>query len=273
MVVSSCCVSGEEDLDPQVREVWQQLHNVCDPELDEPITDMGFVETVVPDSDGKVAVSFRLPTYWCSANFAYLMASDIRLEVEKLDWVSRVNVRLEDHMFEEQVNTGVNEGMSFRDTFADLAPDEGLDEIREKFRKKAFQRRQEVMLIGLRQLGIKDEEIVRLTLSQLDAVQFDEDEEVKQKPRYLEIIGRLDLANGPDDLAFRDYDGNVLKAEHLTEYLSVLRGVRINMEFSGALCRGLLSTRYKELDRDSDEPTLVDFILDRVPPRELAEST
>ena len=71
----------------------------------------------------QVAVSFRLPTYWCSANFAYLMASDIRLEVEQLDWVSRVRVKLEDHMFEDEVNTGVNEGLSFRDTFAvDNAP-------------------------------------------------------------------------------------------------------------------------------------------------------
>ena len=132
------CVTGHNDPDPHVRDVWRELDKVCDPELDEPITDMGFVAGLDVGENGQVAVSFQLPTYWCSANFAYLMASDIRLEVEKLDWVSRVRVRLRDHMFEDQVNTGVNEGLSFKQAFADLAPDQGLDEIREKFRKKGL---------------------------------------------------------------------------------------------------------------------------------------
>lgn len=267
------CVADDGAQTARIREVWQRLDKVCDPELDEPITDMRFVENVTVDGGNQVAVSFRLPTYWCSANFAYLMASDIRLEVEKLDWVSRVRVRLEDHMFEDEVNTGVNEGLSFRDTFAELAPDENLDEIREKFRKKAFQRRQEVMLLGLRALGYSNEQIVTMTLDEFDAIQFADDDEIRQKMRYLDIVGELDLASKPDDVVFRNYDdGARLIAAELTQHLSSLRGVRINMEFSGALCRGLLSTRYKELDTNAEEPTLVDFILDRVPPRQSAES-
>lgn len=253
--------------DARLVDVWQRLDTVCDPELDEPITDMGFVEDVDIKHD-QVAVRFRLPTYWCSANFAYLMASDIRLEVEKLDWVSRVSVRLEDHMFEDQVNTGVNEGRSFREIFADLAPDQGLDEIREKFRKKAFQRRQEVMLLGLQGLGFSNTQIVSLTLHELSSVQFNSEEDVRQKARYLDIVRQVGRATGPADLAFRSYEGNAFEADDLAHYLSKLRGVRINMEFSGALCRGLLSTRYKELDPTTDEPTLVDFMLDRVPPRQ-----
>ncbi len=265
-------VSGADTQATHAAEVWQRLEKVCDPELDEPITDMGFVEGVDIDDDHQVSVRFRLPTYWCSANFAYLMASDIRLQVEKLAWVKRARVRLEDHMFDEQVNTGVNEGLSFRQIFADLAPDESLDEIREKFRKKAFQRRQEVVLLGLQGLGFSNEQIVTMTLSEFDAIQFTNDEDIRQKARYCEIIGELGLARQPDDLAFRDYDARPFKAAELGDYLSKLRGVRINMEFSGALCRGLLSTRYKELDRDSDEPTLVDFMLDRVPPARGLES-
>lgn len=263
---------GVDHGNAQVAEVWRRLEKVCDPELDEPITDMGFVEGIDLDENGQVAVRFRLPTYWCSANFAYLMASDIRLEVEKLSWVSRTRVHLEDHMFEEQVNTGVNEGHSFRKIFADLAPDQGLDEIREKFRKKAFQRRQEVMLLGLQGIGFDNQQIVTMTLREFDAVAFSNDEDVRQKTRYRDIIDQLGLAREPADLAFRDYDGRSLEAADLAEHLSKLRGVRINMEFSGALCRGLLSTRYKELDRDSEEPTLVDFILDRVPPARSLEN-
>jgi hypothetical protein len=51
----------------------------------------------------------------------------------------------------------------------------------------------------------------------------------------------------------------------MATYLGDLKSVRINMEFNGALCRGLKSTRYKEAEFVDGEPTLVDFILDRVP--------
>ncbi len=257
----------EVDLgNPKVRAVWAQIGKVCDPELDEPVTDMHFIERVDIDSDDHVTVSFRLPTYWCSANFAFLMANDIRVHVEHLDWVARASVQLEDHMFSEQVNTGVNTGLSFQKTFADLAPDQGLDEIREKFREKAFKRRQEVLLLALRNSGWSDSRITALTLEQLAALRFDEDEPAKQKPRYLALVGELGFASAPDDRIFTDYEGSPLAVTGLEDYLKDLRSVRINMEFNGALCRGLLNARYKELEPSDGEPTLIDFILDKVPP-------
>ncbi|WP_337660357.1 iron-sulfur cluster assembly protein [Anderseniella sp. Alg231-50] len=257
----------EVDLeDPKVRTVWAQIEKVCDPELDEPVTDMHFIERVEIDGDDHVTVSFRLPTYWCSANFAFLMANDIRVQVEQLDWVSHASVQLEDHMFSEQVNTGVNTGLSFQKTFADLAPDQGLDEIREKFREKAFQRRQEILLLALRKIGWSDSRITAMTLEQLAAFRFDEDEAAKQKPRYLALAGELGYAPAPDDRVFTDYGGSPLAAAGLDDHLKDLRSVRINMEFNGALCRGLLNARYKELEPHDGEPTLLDFILDKVPP-------
>jgi hypothetical protein len=42
------------------------------------------------------------------------------------------------------------------------------------------------------------------------------------------------------------------------------------MEFGGALCRGLKESRYKEVVQVDGEPTLVDFLLERVPPRQSA---
>ena len=257
----------EVDLsDPKVRAVWTQIEKVCDPELDEPVTDMHFIERVEIDGDHQVTVSFRLPTYWCSANFAFLMANDIRVHVEQLDWVSRARVQLEDHMFSDQVNTGVNTGLSFQKTFADLAPDQGLDEIREKFREKAFQRRQEVLLLALRKAGWSDSRITAMTLEQLEAIQFDEGEPTKQRPRYLELVQELGYAPAPVHRVFTDYDGSPLQQANLEDYLKDLRSVRINMEFNGALCRGLLNARYKELEAHDGEPTLIDFILDKVPP-------
>jgi hypothetical protein len=42
-------------------------------------------------------------------------------------------------------------------------------------------------------------------------------------------------------------------------YMGLLRSVRINMEFSGSLCRGLKRSRYQQADLSGDVPILVDF--------------
>ena len=76
----------DDALSQQLADVWARLDLVMDPELDEPVTDMGFIEAVSitgPASmqdNSTVDVSFRLPTYWCSPNFAFLMAEDIAKE-------------------------------------------------------------------------------------------------------------------------------------------------------------------------------------------------
>jgi len=44
-------------------ELWRRLGEVNDPELDEPITEMGFVERGEVKGDGSVEIDFRLPTY------------------------------------------------------------------------------------------------------------------------------------------------------------------------------------------------------------------
>ena len=45
------------------------LGTVRDPELDEPLTDLGFVTAIELDGD-SVRVHLRLPTYFCAPNFA-----------------------------------------------------------------------------------------------------------------------------------------------------------------------------------------------------------
>ena len=169
-------------------EVWACLERVDDPELDEPITDMGFVERVTVGGTGAVEVDFRLPTYWCSPNFAFLMADAIHREVSALAWVERVRVRLEDHMWGEEIAAGINAGRSFAEIFGDLADGEDLGELRAKFEAKAFKRRQEAVLLGLRALGRADAEIVAMDLASLDAVAFPPGEAAKQKPRYRALL-------------------------------------------------------------------------------------
>ena len=124
-------------------EVWARLARVNDPELDDPITDMGFVERVTVSAAGVIEVEFRLPTYWCSPNFAFLMAEGIIREAGSLPWAAGVRVQLQDHMWGEEINDGLNAGRSFGEIFGALADGEDLGELRAKFETKAFQRRQE----------------------------------------------------------------------------------------------------------------------------------
>ncbi len=253
-------------------EVWDCLDAVTDPELDEPITDMGFVERVEVTDARKVRVEFRLPTYWCSPNFAFLMAFGIRREVTALPWVVEAEVQLNDHCFGEKVNEGVNSGREYHDIFAEYCDGARLDDVVDTFLAKAFDRRQETVLLGLQALGHEPEDIVSMTLSQLRAVTFTGEEELRQLPRYLDLLAVQCLATEPGDLAFPTWEGQEIAVQDLSEHLAKLRSTRINMEFNGALCRGLAKTRYKEVEIGPDGPTLVDFIARRVPPREGAAS-
>jgi metal-sulfur cluster biosynthetic enzyme len=257
--------------DARLEECWARLSKVTDPELDEPVTELGFVEWVEVRGD-EVEVDFRLPTYWCAANFAFLMVDDIRLALEALPWVERVRPRLQDHMYAEEVNRGVAEGLSFDDAFGDLAADEGLDTVRRKFRVKAFQRRQEAVLQGLRREGHDAAALTVMTLGTLQGLSIRDPEGAKQRPRYLESLLAFSFGRDAGDPAFVTVEGARLRPDRFDAYVQELAAVRINMEFNGAICRGLLATRYKEVDLKDGEPTLVDFMLNRVPPRARASA-
>jgi metal-sulfur cluster biosynthetic enzyme len=234
--------------DRKTGEVWGRLALVTDPELDESVTELGFVEAVTVDDNDGVDIVFRLPTYWCSANFAFLMADDMRRAVSSLPWVREARPQLRDHMVAEQINRGVSEGKSFGEALKEFASGGSLDEVREKFRRKAFERRQEVMMLALREAGYDDRAICRMNLSTYDQVELGSEEAVRQKPRYRELLVERHLASRPGDRAFVTYEGHPLEYFEVASYLQRLRGVRINMEFNSSLCRGLLAARYHELD-------------------------
>lgn len=252
------------------RELWESLEAVTDPELDEPITDMGFVERAEVIGSKRVEVEFRLPTYWCSPNFAFLMGFGIRAEISALPWVAEAHVTLNDHCFGDEVNEGVNSGRPFEQVFEQYCDGANLAEVVETFRAKAFDRRQEVMLLAMQAKGLTEAEIVTMALGDFDRIVLKGEEEERQKPRYRELLLDQGLAENPDDLAFPTWNGQAIGAEALATHLTKLKGTRINMEFNGALCRGLAQTRYKEVEIGPDGPTLVDFIAGRVPPRESA---
>ena len=246
-------------------ELWRRLAEVNDPELDEPITSMGFVERAEIAGDDAVEVDFRLPTYWCSPNFAFLMLDGVRTALEGLSWSPAYRVRLHDHMFADEVNRGIAEGKSFGEIFGELSGDCDMEALRETFRIKAYKRRQEAVILGLRRAGLADADIAGMDLAAYDAAQPHGEEASLQKPRYRQALLQRRPMTGKSDFVFLTWDGEAIPASRMATYLGDLKSVRINMEFNGALCRGLKSTRYKEAEFVDGEPTLVDFILDRVP--------
>jgi len=255
-----------------IAEVWSRLDAVTDPELDEAMTDLGFIEDVAVSDGGEVDIAFRLPTYWCSANFAFLMADDIRRQVSVLPWVTSVRPQLKDHMCADDINHGVQNDIPFDKALAGFGIAGSLDEVRDKFRRKAFERRQEAVLRALLAQGLADTDISAMTPGALKELSIDDASAARQRQRYLDLMAELGHAGEPERRAFVTYDGTPIAADELAGHLRRLKAVRINMEFSGSLCRGLLAARYQEFDPETDEPTLVDFMLDRVPPREKARN-
>jgi metal-sulfur cluster biosynthetic enzyme len=83
---------GEFPADYDGTAVIERLAEVLDPELDEPILDLGFVRSFELHS-GHASVELRLPTSWCAMNFAYLMAEDVRRALLTVEKLGRVTVR------------------------------------------------------------------------------------------------------------------------------------------------------------------------------------
>jgi metal-sulfur cluster biosynthetic enzyme len=222
-------------------EVWACLQGVTDPELDESVTELNFVSRIDVDPENRVHIEFRLPTYWCAANFSFLMADDMRRAVSALGWVEGVSVVLGEHMYADKINAGLAEGLSFQETFGDEA-DGNLDDLRQTFLVKAFQRRQAALLKHLAGAGHSPETIISLSMTELECLSVD-DEGEKLLRRYLERRAVV-APFRPDAPAFIDAEGAPLNVDRFAAYVSGLRRVGINAEFNGALCRGLLAVRF-----------------------------
>jgi metal-sulfur cluster biosynthetic enzyme len=220
-------------------EVWRRLQTVTDPELDEPVTELEFVTRADVDADNCVHIEFRLPTYWCAANFSFLMADDMRNAVKGLPWVADVSIVLGEHMYADKINAGLAHGLNFQETFGAEA-DGDLDELRRTFLLKAFQRRQAALLAHLIGAGRDAAELVEMTLDGLVDLEVDE-AGARLRMRYLE---RRPIIADATSRAFVDAEGNPLQAETLSTYVRTLRRVDINAEFNSALCRGLLHARF-----------------------------
>jgi metal-sulfur cluster biosynthetic enzyme len=218
---------------------YEALGAVVDPELDEPITELGFVRSVVVTPSGNVKVHLRLPTSFCSPNFAYLMASDAKDVLTELDWTRRVVVELDDHHDSSIINAGLAADAGYRGTFRHEAED-SLDDLRETFRRKAHTAAMERCLTALLRADPSRGE------SSLGEVRLDELPDDDAKTALLKRRRNLGLSTTADALVMVDHEGRGYAADAVAMTLRRARSTRISIDGNAHFCRGLLKTRYAD---------------------------
>jgi metal-sulfur cluster biosynthetic enzyme len=216
------------------------LGTVVDPELDEPITELGFVRSLVITGD-DVEVHLRLPTSFCAPNFAYLMASDAKDVLVELDWTEHVVVELDDHHDSEIINTGLAADAGYRGTFGQEAED-SLDELRVTFRRKAHTAAMERCLTELLRADPQRD------VASLGQVQLRELPDNQTTAALLHRRAALGLSVAPNELVMVDHDGHGYAPGDVSLALRRARSTRISIDGNAHFCRGLLRTRYPEAD-------------------------
>jgi metal-sulfur cluster biosynthetic enzyme len=216
------------------QDVLGALAGVRDPELDEPLTDLGFVAGVQIE-EGRVEVRLRLPTYFCAPNFAWLMVDGARSAVVALEGVEEAVVQLDDHFASAEINGAVSRGAGFEQAFGGEAGGE-LTELRDLFARKAFVARQARLCDGLLRSGRTPHQVAALRLSDL--------EPGPQLARCLALRAELGIDTSPASPAFVAPDGRALDAAGLNRWLRLARLVRLSLEGNAGICRALLKTRY-----------------------------
>jgi metal-sulfur cluster biosynthetic enzyme len=225
------------------------LGAVLDPELDEPITDLGFVRSLemTDDADGvTVRLHLRLPTSFCSPNFAYLMCSDAKDALSALPWINHVVVELDDHHDSDLINAGLAADAGYRGTFGHEA-EESLDELRATFRRKAHTAAMERCLTGLLRTDHRRtvEGLADVTLADLPAG--------RNTDALLRRRAALGLPAAPEAIVFVDHTGRTYTADEVPMALRRARSTRVSIDGNAHFCRGLLRTRYAGSGADQTE--------------------
>jgi metal-sulfur cluster biosynthetic enzyme len=214
------------------------LDEVRDPELDEPMTGLGFLASCVVGPTGAVTVRLRLPTYFCAPNFVFIMVADARDAIARVPGVTSVDVGVEDHFASEEINGGVADQRGFVGTFGDLAESE-LDQVRLDFLRKAVLAATDRVCEPLLVAGHTHRQLAALTLAQVpDGADL---QRLRDRRHQVGLPAEggapllVDLATGAGVA-----DGDVAMLLHRA------RLTRMSMEANGELCRSLLHRRYAE---------------------------
>jgi metal-sulfur cluster biosynthetic enzyme len=230
------------------QEAWDALGAVMDPELDEAITSLGFVRSLEEDDDerGSLRVHLRLPTSFCSPNFAYLMCSDSKDVLEAVvrrNGGGRVLVELDDHHDSDLINRGLAADAGYKGTFGHEAESD-LDELRLTFRRKAHtaaaERALTTLLRARPELGEHDVHAVRLR----DLLPGEVTDALLRRRDALGLPLDDDAPVAVDD------HGTPVAPSVVGMWLRKARSTRISIDGNAHFCRGLLATRYPGAEHD-----------------------
>ena len=216
--------------------VLAALGTVRDPELDEPVTTLGFVASAVVSCDGVATVRLRLPTYFCAPNFAFLMVADAYDAVRAVAGVRRAEIELVDHFASAEINGGVAARAGFASSFAGLAGGE-LDELRRDFLRKAVLAGTDRVCRPLLAAGRGTAELAGLTLGDAPSTP----DLARLRARRAEL--GLPAGDGAP-LLVDAVTGEAVATAGLALHLSRARLTRTSLEANGGVCRGMLRVRY-----------------------------
>ncbi|WP_018183915.1 iron-sulfur cluster assembly protein [Kaistia granuli] len=215
-------------------EVVDRLGEIRDPELDEPVTAMGFIQAI-EIVDGKVGVTFQLPTAWCAANFAFLMAVDMKAAVRALPWVTTVEIVLLEHFAARRINEAVGQDLSFVEAFPQKAEAE-LDRLRHTFVEKAFLARQHAVLESLP--NRPGDEPANWTIAELEGLARQSRALAEPVTRYLALRRPLGGTS-----AFVNARGEAVAPSGWPAHRRDLRRTAMTMAANAEHCRVLASAR------------------------------
>ena len=214
--------------------VLRALDTVIDPELDEPVTTLGFVGSCVATEDGDVSVRLRLPTPQCAPNFAFLMAADAHAAIARVPGVKRASTSSSRTTSPgREINAAVAGGGAFGDAFPGETEGE-LDALRALFQRKALLAREGRLL-----WSVPDPASARLRdLTGPDAA------------RCRALRRALGIDAGDDAPAFVTGDGTPLGTDDIARFTRMASLTALSLETNGGICRDLLRVRFPDAPRE-----------------------
>ncbi|WP_410598172.1 iron-sulfur cluster assembly protein [Amycolatopsis sp. lyj-90] len=227
-----------------VAAVWSALRTVRDPELDEPLPELGFVARCEVDPAGGARVELRLPTYFCAPNFAFLMVADAYDAVAGVRGVARVEVVLLDHFAADVINRGVAAREGFVASFDGEAAGE-LDGLRADFVRKAVLAGTDRVCRALLAEGVDAARLPGLTLGDVPAG--------PDLDRLRRRRNELCLPAGDEDALLLDpVTALPITPSEAKRHLAFARLTRTSMEANSGVCRGMLRVRYPRIQEEEN---------------------